>query len=102
MDITVNIYELMGTTGSLILCVSAVPQIVKTYRMKCAVGLSGSYLVILMIGMSLIQLYAMHIRDMVFIWGNGMALGLTGILLGLWCQYGKVKSHTTKGFYVEK
>jgi uncharacterized protein with PQ loop repeat len=84
-----NMFELMGTTGSLLLCASAVPQILKTYRLKCADGLSGSYLVILMIGMSLIQLYALHIKDMVFIWGNGIALVLTAILMGLWCQYGR-------------
>ncbi|MEW6077580.1 MAG: PQ-loop repeat-containing protein [Thermodesulfobacteriota bacterium] len=84
-----NIFELMGTTGSLILCVSAVPQILKTYRLKCADGLSGLYLLVLVIGMALIQLYAIHIKDAVFIWGNGISLLLTSILLGLRCQYGK-------------
>jgi uncharacterized protein with PQ loop repeat len=83
----INFYELLGTTGSLILCASAVPQILKTYRIKCADGLSGSYLIILLIGMSLIQVYAVHIGDMVFIWGNGMALVLTAILMGLWYYY---------------
>ena len=49
---TTNIFQLLGTIGSLIMCASSVPQILKTYRMKCADGLSGSYLTILMIGMS--------------------------------------------------
>jgi MtN3 and saliva related transmembrane protein len=28
------IFEILGTAGSLILCASAIPQIVKTYRTK--------------------------------------------------------------------
>jgi lipid-A-disaccharide synthase-like uncharacterized protein len=55
--------------------------------MKCADGLSGSYLTILMIGMSLILLYALHVRDIVFIFGNGISLTLTSILIVLRYQY---------------
>jgi len=88
-----NIFQIMGTTGSLIMCASSVPQIIKTYRMKCADNLSGSYLAILMIGMSLILLYALHIRDMVFIFGNGISLVLTVILIALRYKY----NSTTKG-----
>jgi len=55
--------------------------------MKCADGLSGSYLTILMIGMSLILLYALHVRDIVFIFGNGISLTLTAILIVLRYQY---------------
>jgi Uncharacterized conserved protein len=88
---TANIFELMGTIGSMIMCASAIPQIIKTYRTKCADGLSGSYLAILMIGMTLILLYALHVKDVVFIFGNGVALLLTGILVGLWFRYRKIK-----------
>ena len=82
-----NIFQIMGTAGSLIMCASSVPQIIKTYRMKCADNLSGSYLAILMIGMSLILLYALHIRDVVFIFGNGISLTLTAILIALRYKY---------------
>ena len=88
-----NIFEMMGTTGSLIMCASSVPQIWKTYRTKCADSLSGSYLAILMIGMTLILLYALHVEDIVFILGNGLSLTLTAILIGLRYQYRK----NTKG-----
>ena len=84
---TTNIFQILGTTGSLIMCASSVPQIIKTYRMKCADSLSGSYLAILMIGMSLIMLYALHVKDIVFILGNGISLTLTSILIGLRYQY---------------
>ena len=82
-----NIFEMLGTTGSLIMCASSVPQIMKTYRTKCADSLSGSYLAILMIGMTLILLYALHVKDIVFILGNSLSISLTGILVGMWFRY---------------
>lgn len=84
---TTNIFQLFGTIGSLIMCASSVPQIIKTYRMKCADNLSGSYLAILMIGMTLVLLYALHIKDIVFIFGNGISLTLTAILIVLRYKY---------------
>ncbi len=86
-----TIFEMLGTAGSMIMCASSVPQIIKMYRTKCADGLSGSYLAILMIGMTLILLYALSVKDVVFILGNGVALLLTGILVGLWFRYRKQK-----------
>jgi MtN3 and saliva related transmembrane protein len=86
---TANIFEMIGTTGSVIMCASAVPQIWKTYRTKCTDGLSGSYLAFLMLGMSLIQIYALYVKNIVFIFGNCLSLSLTGILLGLWFRYRK-------------
>lgn len=78
-----SIFQFLGTTGSLIMCASTVPQIIKTYRMKCADNLSGSYLAILMIGMSFILIYALHVKDIVFIFGNTVSMILTAILMGL-------------------
>jgi PQ loop repeat. len=65
------------------MCVSAIPQIIKTYRTRCSDGLSISYLIILMTGMSMIMFYALYVKDMVFIFGNGLALLLMGILITL-------------------
>jgi MtN3 and saliva related transmembrane protein len=84
---TSNIFQLLGTTGSLIMCASSVPQLIKTHRMKCADNLSGSYLAILMIGMTLILLYALHVKDIVFIFGNGISLALTAVLIVLRYKY---------------
>ena len=81
------IFETLGTAGSLIMCASSVPQIIKTYRTKCIDGLSGYYLAILILGMTLIQIYALFLRNIVFIFGNGLSLFLTGILMGLWFRY---------------
>jgi MtN3 and saliva related transmembrane protein len=82
-----NIYEILGTTGSLIMCASSIPQIIKTYRTKSADSLSGSYLAILIMGMLLILSYALYRKDFVFIFGNVLSLLLTGILVGLWYRY---------------
>ena len=35
-----NLFELLGVTGSLIVCGSVIPQIVRTYRTKSAHDLS--------------------------------------------------------------
>ena len=89
---TAHFFEILGITGSLIMCVSVVPQIIKTYRTRCSDGLSISYLIILMTGMSMIMLYALYVKDMVFIFGNGLALLLTGILVVLWYRYRNEKT----------
>jgi MtN3 and saliva related transmembrane protein len=81
------LFELMGTIGSLIVCMSAFPQIAKTYRTKKADDISISYLLILMAGITLMTVYALHIGDPVFIFGNILSVASTGILIFLWLRY---------------
>jgi len=76
----------------MIMCASSVPQIWKTYSTKCTDGLSGSYLAILILGMALIQIYALYLRNIVFIFGNGLSLSLTAMLIGLWFRYRKTNN----------
>jgi len=80
-------FQIFGTTGSLIMCASSIPQIMKTYRTKCSDSLSGSYLAILVLGMLLILSYALYRKDIVFIFGNVLSLLLTGILIVLRYKY---------------
>ena len=80
-------FQILGTTGSLIMCASSIPQIMKTYRTKCSDSLSGSYLAILVLGMLLILSYALYRKDTVFIFGNSISLILTGILIVLRYKY---------------
>jgi MtN3 and saliva related transmembrane protein len=84
---TAHFFEILGIAGSLIMCVSTVPQIIKTYRSKCSDGLRISYLLILMTGMSLIMIYSLYVMNMVFIFGNGLGLLLMGILIVLCFRY---------------
>ena len=82
-------FEILGTTGSLIMCASAVPQIIKTYRTKSSGDLSIIYLGILMFGMTLLQAYSLYVRDFVFIFGNTLSVLSTGALIALWFRYKK-------------
>jgi MtN3 and saliva related transmembrane protein len=81
------VFEIMGTIGSLIICISALPQIVKTYRTKKADDISISYLIILMSGMSLMMIYSLYVGDMVFIFGNSLSVLSTGVLIFLCLRY---------------
>lgn len=80
-------FEIMGTIGSLIICISALPQIAKTYRTKKANDLSISYLIILMFGMTLMMIYSLHIGDPIFIFGNSLSVLSTGVLIFLCLWY---------------
>ena len=83
------IFEIIGTVGSLILCASAIPQIVKTYRTKSSGDLSILYLITLIFGLMLLMVYSIYVRDFVFIFGNTLAISSTGVMIFLWFKYGK-------------
>jgi len=83
------IFEILGTAGSLILCASAIPQIVKTYRTKSSGDLSIVYLATLMFGLMLLMVYSLYVRDFVFIFGNTLALLSTGTMIIFWFKYRK-------------
>jgi len=80
-------FEIMGTVGSLIICISSLPQILKTYRTKKADDISISYLIILMVGMTLMMIYALHNGDPIFIFGNSLSVLSTGVLIFLCLRY---------------
>ena len=66
--------EFLGIIGSLIICGSIIPQVIKTYRTKSARDLSITYLTTLMIGIILLTIYSIYISDPVFIFGNVLSL----------------------------
>jgi MtN3 and saliva related transmembrane protein len=80
-------FEIMGTTGSLIICISALPQIMKTYRTKKADDISLPYLFLLMSGMTLTMIYSLHTGDPVFIFGNSLSILSGGVLIILCLRY---------------
>jgi len=83
----VAVFEIIGTAGALIICASAIPQVVKTYRLKRSRDLSIVYLSVLMLGMGLLQSYSVYVRDFVFIFGNTLSMFSTGLLIVLWVKY---------------
>ena len=82
-----TIFEFLGITGSLIICASIIPQVIKTYRTKSARDLSITYLSTLMIGIILLTVYSIHIRDLVFIFGNTLSILSVSLLMILWKRY---------------
>jgi MtN3 and saliva related transmembrane protein len=90
------LFELLGVTGSLIVCGSVIPQIIRTYRTKSAHDLSIAYLASLMTGMLMLMVYSIHIRDFVFIFGNILSILSIGTLMGLWKRY-RYRGYRTKG-----
>lgn len=93
------VMEFLGITGSLIICGSVIPQVIKTYKTKSARDLSITYLTTLMVGIVLLTVYSIYIRDMVFIFGNVLSLVSVVILIILWRRYyysglAKIRNHT--------
>jgi MtN3 and saliva related transmembrane protein len=80
-------FEILGITGSIIVCGSVIPQVVRTYRTKSAHDLSIAYLTSLMTGLVMLMVYSVHIRDFVFIFGNVLSILSVGTLMGLWKRY---------------
>jgi len=84
--------EMIGTIGALVICVSAIPQVIKTYTTKSSGDLSILYLCILMVGMILLQIYSVSVKDFVFIFGNTLSMIMTGLLIVMWFKYQKNNS----------
>ena len=89
-------FELLGIIGSLIVCGSVIPQVIRTYKTKSARDLSMVYLTSLMTGMLLLMVYSIHIRDFVFIFGNTLSILSIGALMGLWKRY-RYRGYGVKG-----
>jgi MtN3 and saliva related transmembrane protein len=81
--------EMIGTIGALVICVSAIPQVIKTYTTKSSGDLSILYLSILMLGMIFLQIYSISVKDFVFIFGNILSMIMTGLLIVMWFKYQK-------------
>ena len=81
--------EMIGTIGALVICISAIPQVIKTYTTKSSGDLSILYLSILMLGMILLQIYSVSVHDFVFIFGNTLSMIMTGLLIVMWFKYQK-------------
>jgi len=84
---TATVFEFLGIIGSLIVCASVIPQVVRTYRTKSARDLSITYLSSLMTGLILLMVYSVYVKDLVFIFGNTLSILSIGTLMGLWTRY---------------
>lgn len=82
-----TIFEILGAAGSVIICVSGIPQIMKTYQTKSAGDLSLLYLGALLLGMTMLQAYSIYRMDFVFIFGNTLSMAITVILIFFCLKY---------------
>ena len=82
--------EILGTVGVFVICISAVPQLLKTFTTKSSGDLSIIYLCMLMFGMILLQIYSISVEDFVFIFGNTLSMIMTGLLIVMWFKYRKI------------
>ncbi|MDH5524851.1 MAG: SemiSWEET family transporter [Desulfobulbaceae bacterium] len=86
---TTTFFEILGTSGSIIICASGIPQIIKTYQTKSAGDFSMMYLAILLLGMTMLEFYSLYSGDFVFIFGNSLSMLITCILLFFCFKYSK-------------
>ena len=80
-------YESLGYLGTIIVCGSAIPQIIKSWRTKSTGDISLIYIASLVVGLSLIEAYTVYIKDPVFLAGNTISLILSIVLLLLCIRY---------------
>jgi MtN3 and saliva related transmembrane protein len=81
------VMEAIGTLGSVILCGSAVPQILKTYKTRSSQDLSVIYLFVLLTGMIFMEIYSIYLWNWIFIIGNSMSIAMTVVMILFWYRY---------------
>jgi MtN3 and saliva related transmembrane protein len=80
--------EAIGLTASVLLSVSAIPQIVKSLRTKRAEDLSLAMIVLFLVGFALWIVYGWLIRSVPVIITNTVSLGSMLVALYLKRRYG--------------
>ena len=84
-----NFYEVLQLVGGLILSVGAIPQIEQIIRTKSAKDLNLATLIALIVGMGMMQAYAIHENILMFAITNTISLVLAITQLILKIYYGK-------------
>lgn len=81
-----NGYEVLQLVGGLILSVGTIPQIEQIVRTKSAKDLNLATLISLIVGMSMMEIYAIHEEVTMFAITNGISLTLaiTQLLLKIY------------------
>lgn len=82
-----NFYEVLQLLGGLILSVGAIPQIEQIVRTKSAKDLNLATLVTLIVGMGMMETYAIHENILMFAITNTISLILASVQLALKIYY---------------
>ena len=81
--------EFVGIIGTLIICLSILPQLRKTLVSKSARDISLIYLTTLMTGLVLLVIYSFYVGNHVFIFGNVLSLLSVLMLIVLKKKYSR-------------
>lgn len=82
-----DIYDILQLAGGMILSVGSIPQIEQIIRTKSVKDINLTSIITLIIGMILMQIYAVHSGLTMFIITNTISLLLAIIKLGLKIYY---------------
>lgn len=82
-----NVYDLLQLIGGMILSVGAIPQIEQIIRTKSVKDINLTSIVTLIVGMVLMQIYAVHYELVMFIITNSISLLLAIVKLALKIYY---------------
>lgn len=82
-----NFYEVLQLLGGLILSVGAIPQIEQIVRTKSAKDLNMATLITLIVGMGMMEAYAIHENILMFAITNTISLILASVQLALKIYY---------------
>ncbi len=82
-----NGYEVLQLVGGLILAFGSIPQIEQIVRTKSAKDLNLATLLSLIVGMSMMEIYAIHENVTMFAITNGISLALATAQLILKIYY---------------
>jgi MtN3 and saliva related transmembrane protein len=82
-----DIYDVLQLAGGMILSVGAIPQIEQIVRTKSVKDINLTSIITLILGMVLMQIYAVHSGLTMFIITNTISLLLSIVKLGLKIYY---------------
>ena len=84
-----TIYDILQLIGGMILSVGSIPQIEQIIRTKSVKDINLTSIITLIIGMTLMQIYAVHAGLTMFIITNTISLLLAIVKLSLKIYYSK-------------
>jgi MtN3 and saliva related transmembrane protein len=80
--------EAIGLVASVLLSVSVIPQVVKSWRTKKVEDISIVMIMLFLVGFTLWVVYGLLVRELPIVLLNGVSLAAMGVTLALKRKYG--------------
>jgi MtN3 and saliva related transmembrane protein len=91
-----DLVTLIGFLAGGLTTASFLPQVIKTARTRSARDLSGSMLLVFLIGLGLWTIYGMEVGSAPIIAANVITIGLVGAILGMKLSFGEGECARTR------